>query len=54
MSDQLIHSINPSEMRLVLSCLTQDVNQVTLLAMLSYAIFFPLGTMHFQDKQYSG
>lgn len=40
MSDQVIRSINSSEMGLVLSFLTQDVNQITLVGMVSYAIFF--------------
>lgn len=52
MSDQLICSINPSEMALVLSCFTQDVNQITPVVMVSY--FFPLGSICFQHKQYSG
>lgn len=41
MSDQLIRSINPSEMGFVLSCFTQDVNKIILVVMVPYAIFFP-------------
>lgn len=52
-------SIKPSEMGLVLSYLTQDGNQITLVVMAKFLwqvmpYFFPLGAIHFQDKQYSG